>query len=144
MKRNILKVALPIALVWISALQASSQDDLSCSNDLLTGSYGFVLNGTIVGVGSLAIVGVAKFDGAGNWSRHETAVVNGRVLLPESIVGTYQVNADCTGSTADAQGHHSQFCNRQPRQGDTLYRHRCGSGEHYYVEEVVDFPKCKD
>jgi hypothetical protein len=109
MKRNILKVALPIALVWISALQASSQDDLSCSNDLLTGSYGFVLNGTIVGVGPLAIVGVAKFDGAGNWSRHETAVINGRVLLPESIVGTYQVNADCTGSTADAQGHHSQF-----------------------------------
>ena len=110
MKRNIMTTALPVALlICINALPASSQDDGSCSSASLTGNYGFVLNGTIVGVGPLAIVGLAKFDGAGNWLRNETVVVNGHVLPPESIAGTYTVNVDCTGSTADAQGHHSQF-----------------------------------
>lgn len=108
--RRIMSVALPTVLLFcISALQARAEDDVSCSNASLKGSYGFVLNGTIVGVGPLAIVGLAKFDGAGNWSRNETAVVNGHVLPPESIAGTYTVNADCTGSTSDSQGHHSQF-----------------------------------
>jgi hypothetical protein len=97
-----------VLLLFISALQATAEDH-TCSNISLKGSYGFVLNGTIVGFGPLAIVGLASFDGAGNWSRNETAVVNGNVLPPETVVGTYTVNADCTGSTADAQGHHSQF-----------------------------------
>jgi hypothetical protein len=110
MRRNVMSVALSTVLLFcLSALQARAEDDVSCSNASLKGSYGFVLNGTIVGVGPLAIVGLAKFDGAGNWSRNETAVVNGHVLPPESIPGTYTVNADCTGSTLDSQGRHAQF-----------------------------------
>jgi hypothetical protein len=105
-----MSAALPtVLLLCISALHARADDDVSCSSASLKGRYGFVLNGTIVGVGPLGIVGLAKFDGAGNWSRNETAVVNGHVLPPESIDGTYTVNADCTGSTSDSQGHHAQF-----------------------------------
>ena len=73
------------------------------------GNMGFELNGTIIGFGPIAIVGVATFDGAGDWSRNERAVVNGNVLPREVIVGTYTMNDDCTGTTADTLGHTSEF-----------------------------------
>ena len=75
----------------------------------MKGTWGFELNGTIIGFGPIAIVGVATFDGAGNWSRNERAVVNGNVLPREVIVGTYTMNDDCTGTTADTLGHTSEF-----------------------------------
>ena len=81
-----------------------------CSNASLKGSYGLLFNGTILGgpfAGPITIVGIAKFDGAGNWTRTETANVNGQPLPSETIAGTYSVNGDCTGSTADDQGHSS-------------------------------------
>jgi hypothetical protein len=110
MRPRLIAVALLVSL-WtcMISVQADAQDDSACSNASLKGRYGFVLNGTIVGVGPIAIVGVAVYDGAGNWTRNETAVINGHVLPPESVPGTYSVNTDCTGSTLDAIGHHSQF-----------------------------------
>src|ERR1700737_1288662 len=71
------------------------------------GAYGFVLSGTIVGLGPFAIIELATFDGAGNWTRTETANINGHVLPPETITGTYSINEDCTGSTSEIQGHSS-------------------------------------
>ena|SRR5579884_1858493 len=107
--RFITVVLLVVAWACMSSLEAAAQDHSTCSNASLKGNYGFVLNGTIVGVGPIAIVGVAVYDGAGNWTRNETAAVNGNLLPPESVAGTYKVNADCTGSSLDAIGHHSQF-----------------------------------
>lgn len=66
MKQSVMTITLPIALlVLIGALQASAQDDQSCSNASLKGSYGFQITGSIPGV--FAIGGVARvlFDGQG-------------------------------------------------------------------------------
>ena len=81
-----------------------------CSNASVKGSYGFLFNGTILGgpfAGPATIVGIAKFDGAGNWTRTEIANVNGQPLPSETVTATYSINEDCTGSTSDAQGHSS-------------------------------------
>jgi len=80
-----------------------------CTLVTLKGSWGFLLNGTIIGVGPIAIEGVVQFDGAGNFTRDERAVVNGHVLPPEHITGTYTVSGDCTGTTLDSLGHTSEF-----------------------------------
>ena len=108
MKRAIAILSL-VLLACTSARPASAQDDPGCSTASLTGSYGFVLNGTIIGVGPLSIVGTIQYDGSGGLVRKETTVINGHVLPPETILGTYTVNPDCTGSTVDSLGHHSVF-----------------------------------
>lgn len=107
MKPGMASALAVVLLVGVGTRSASALD--SCSNATLTGSYGFVLTGTILGVGPISIVGTSKYDGAGNFVRNEVTVVNGYVLPPETISGTYSVNADCTGTTADTLGLHSQF-----------------------------------
>lgn len=110
MKQRILCVAVPLALtICLGVLPARADDNSGCTNATITGSYGSLLTGTIVGFGPIASVGVATYDGAGHWSRTETTNVNGNTFPPETIAGTYNVNADCTGSTQDEQGHASTF-----------------------------------
>ena len=101
-----LLTALAVALT-LDAVPASAQE--GCTVVTLKGSWGFLVTGTIIGVGPIAVNGVAQFDGAGNFERNETAVVNGHVLPTEHITGTYTVNSDCTGTTADSLGHTSEF-----------------------------------
>ena len=108
MKRAIAILSLAL-LAWACPRIAGAQDGPACSADSLTGSYGFVLNGTIVGVGPISIVGTIEYDGSGGFVRKETTVINGHVLPPETIQGTYTVNANCTGTTVDSLGHHSVF-----------------------------------
>lgn len=79
-----------------------------CSNRTLKGSYGELLNGTILGYGPFTVVGVATFDGDGNWSRVETSNVNGQVF-PETLTGTYTVNPDCSGTALMTNGESSAF-----------------------------------
>lgn len=105
--RGFLLVALAVALTLGAVPRATAED--GCTLLTLKGTWGFVVNGTIIGFGPIAIVGVAHFDGSGNWSRVEKAVVNGNVLPREEITGTYTVNGNCTGTTADIQGHTSEF-----------------------------------
>src|SRR3989441_10425450 len=95
----------------VPAVQAQESNDAehSCTLATLKGPWGVTFNGTIVGFGPIAIVGVATFDGAGNWSRDERAVVNGNVLPREVIVGTYTMNDDCTGTIPDTLAHTSEF-----------------------------------
>ena len=118
MKQSVMTIAVPIALlVLIGALQASAQDDQSCSNASLKGSYGFQITGSIPGV--FAIGGVARvlFDGQGNFTQTDDVqiLVSGQapvVILDRPGGGTYTVNPDCTGSeTLNAGGKvsHSRF-----------------------------------
>src|SRR5215469_4126024 len=110
MKRSILGVAFPLALtICLGVSPASADDNSGCTNATITGSYGTLLTGTIVGFGPIAQVGIATYDGAGHWSRTETTNLNGNTFPPETIAGTYNVNANCTGSTQDEQGHASTF-----------------------------------
>ena len=83
----------------VPAVQESSDAEHGCTLATAKGTWGVTFNGTIVGFGPIAIVGVATFDGAGNWSRDERAVVNGNVLPRELLTGTYTVNGNCTGTT---------------------------------------------
>jgi hypothetical protein len=95
--------------IKIGSSLASADDGSGCTNATITGSYGGLLTGTIIGLGPIGQVDIATFDGAGHWSRTETTNINGNTLPPETIAGTYNVNADCTGSTQDEQGHASTF-----------------------------------
>lgn len=116
--KSVMTVALPIALLVLSGvLQATAQDDQSCSNASLKGSYGFQITGSIPGV--FAIGGVARvlFDGQGNFTQSDDVqiLVSGQapvVILDRLGSGTYTVNPDCTGSeTLNAGGKvsHSRF-----------------------------------
>jgi len=69
-----------------------------CSNSSLRGSYGFQLNGNIIGLGPIGGVGVATYDGAGNFIQTDNVNVNGFGSAPRPGSGTYTVNADCTGT----------------------------------------------
>jgi hypothetical protein len=79
-----------------------------CTLDTLKGSWGSVINGTIVGVGPIAVLGVTKFDGEGHFSMDATADVHGNVSS-QHTTGTYTVNRSCTGTTTDSIGDSSAF-----------------------------------
>lgn len=79
-----------------------------CNTSTLKGSYGHLVNGTILGFGPFTVVGVATFDGDGKWSRVETSNVNGQVF-PETLTGTYTVNPDCSGTAHMTNGETSAF-----------------------------------
>lgn len=74
-----------------------------CSVASLQGSYALYGQGTITGEipgfppppFPTNHVGIANFDGAGNFSGSETASVNG-FAGPATFTGTYNVNPDCT------------------------------------------------
>lgn len=98
-------------LFLLSGTPARAQsEENQCSNRTIRGDYGFSLEGIILSVPgvvlppgvTLPIRGVAMthFDGKGNLTQVDYAVVNGmppdREWTPGT--GTYKVNADCTGS----------------------------------------------
>jgi hypothetical protein len=89
-----------LALVAAPAARANG-----CSASTLSGTYSDQDTGTIVGVGPFAGVNVDTFDGRGRLTIKGVSSVNGSVS-PGTSTGTYQVNADCTGtySVSDAYG----------------------------------------
>ena len=99
-------------LAFGASAEAQSKNDPGnggrCSNRTLKGGYGELLSGTILGYGPFTVVGVATFDGNGNWSRVETSNVNGQVF-PETLTGTYTVNSDCSGTALMTNGESSAF-----------------------------------
>ena len=99
-------------LAFGASAEAQSKNDPGnggrCSNRTLKGGYGELLSGTILGYGPFTVVGVATFDGNGNWSRVETSNVNGHVF-PETLTGTYTVNSDCSGTALMTNGESSAF-----------------------------------
>ena len=82
-----------LVLGLVSQVQARA-----CSNASIQGTYGFSCEGTIVGVGPIAAIGVFTADGHGNGSEVETLSVNGEISRGVFRTDTYTVDADCTGS----------------------------------------------
>ena len=82
-----------LVLGLVSRVQARE-----CSNASIKGTYGLSCEGTFVGVGPLAVIGVFTADGKGNRSEVETISVNGDSTQGVPFTVTYTVNADCTGS----------------------------------------------
>src|SRR5262245_58319201 len=101
MKRVIMSVVFVIACVnllvlgVVSHVQAHGGD---CSNVSIKGDYGFSCEGTLVGVGPLAVIGVFTADGKGTGSEVETISFNGAITTGATFTVSYSVNGDCTGS----------------------------------------------
>jgi hypothetical protein len=87
---------------------ATAQPDRTCTLSTVKGPYGFILNGTLVGLGPLGSVGLVTFDGAGQWSAEGTISINGSVFTA-SFNGTYSVNSDCTGTQVGSDGSTATF-----------------------------------
>ena len=99
MKQAITSVVCVIAFVSLLLLGLVSQVQArECSNASIKGTYGFSCEGTIVGVGPLAAIGVFTADGHGHGSEVETLSVNGEISRGVFRTDTYTVDADCTGS----------------------------------------------
>jgi len=79
-----------------------------CTNATLSGRYAFAFSGwgtpppkvSTEGKSSIpvAAIGVATFDGAGNWTTDFTYSHNGDITSANSVPGTYTVNSNCTGA----------------------------------------------
>ena len=101
MKRILTSVVFVFSFVSLSILGIVPQVQAhggECSNASIKGSYGLSCEGTVVGVGPLAVIGVFTADGHGNGSEIETLSFNGVITTGATFTVTYTVNADCTGS----------------------------------------------
>ena len=86
------------------ARNAQARHNPECSNASLNGAYGFYNAGTVVPDATpRVVVARASFDGKGNWSTTATVNTNGTVTHVLSL-GTYEVNADCTGTIFNIEG----------------------------------------
>jgi hypothetical protein len=69
----------------------------SCSLQGVSGRYGYTTSGSIPTLGAVAAVGHITLEASGNLTGAQTASFNG-AIVPETLSGTYTVNADCTGT----------------------------------------------
>jgi hypothetical protein len=83
----------------------AQSNSLACNNKLLSGNYGFTVQGIkLVGPGPTGTqvgVAMAEFDGDGSFTQIDTVTIGGAVVAdfthtPAS--GTYTVNSNCTGT----------------------------------------------
>lgn len=74
--------------------KANAQATPSCNNATIKGSYGTKFTGTIAAT-TIAVVGIVKFNGTGNFQGTDTISRNGRILN-RTLNGTYNVKQDCT------------------------------------------------
>jgi hypothetical protein len=83
-----------------SGLLPIVQAQSGCSDRSLRGSYGFQINGNIVGLGPIAGTALVTYDGVGNFTQTDNVNINGGGIpvLNRQGSGTYIVNPDCTGT----------------------------------------------
>jgi hypothetical protein len=100
-----------LTLLFLSAVPVVHAQS-GCTYATLNGNYAFTISGWATpppkvlteGKSSIpiAIVGVASFDGAGNWSTSFTYSHNGDISSGIAVPGTYTVNSNCTGTLTGA------------------------------------------
>jgi hypothetical protein len=105
--KRILSVLFVLAVVMTTTSTVYAQ----CSNTTLNANYAFTDSGfaaphpTVRGPEvPIVVVGVLRFDGAGNASLSFTLAINGGISPSLSDTGTYTVNSDCTGSISFTAG----------------------------------------
>jgi hypothetical protein len=97
MKLNLARTTLGFILFASLVAVAPTSQARSCSLQGVAGRYGYTTTGTIPTLGAVAAVGHVTLDSNGNLTGAQTASFNG-AIVPETISGTYTVNADCTGT----------------------------------------------
>jgi hypothetical protein len=99
MKRDITSVVFVIAFVSLLVLGLVSQVQAEhCSTASIKGPYVITCEGTLVGVGPIAVVGTFIADGNGNAHEVETLSFNGVISRGVEFTVKYTVNEDCTGT----------------------------------------------
>ena len=105
-KRTSVGIAtLAMCALWIPGASASARDqhkrEKPCSNQTLSGDYGTLIEGTILGPNlTLRTLTLVHYDGQGRFTGKDFVVVGGNPPAEEWRLssGTYTVNPDCTGS----------------------------------------------
>lgn len=69
-----------------------------CSNSTASGTYGYRMNGTIIGVGPFLVNGFFVHNLDGTSSVRAWVAINGQSFLTTGVNGTFKTNEDCTGS----------------------------------------------
>lgn len=69
-----------------------------CSNRTASGTYGYRMNGSIVGVGPFLVNGIFVHNPDGTSSVRAWVAINGQSMLTTGVRGTFKTNEDCTGS----------------------------------------------
>jgi len=97
MRRNLARTTFGIILFATLVGIAPLAQARSCSLAGAAGRYGYTTSGTIPTLGAVAGVGQVALDTVGNLTGAQTVSFNG-LVVPETLSGTYTVNADCTGT----------------------------------------------
>ena len=99
-RRTRTTILLCIAVLGGIAPQAMA-DDKGCSNTTIQGTFAYTSTGAIAAppeiAGPFVEVGTQTFDGKGGTTGAATLSQNGNILAV-TVVGTYSVNPDCTGT----------------------------------------------
>jgi hypothetical protein len=69
-----------------------------CSNRTASGTYGYRMNGTIVGTGPFLVNGFFVHNPDGTSSVRAWVAINGQSFLTTGVNGTFRTNEDCTGT----------------------------------------------
>lgn len=98
------KVLLTVLLLTLSAAAqnqsaaAQDHDEPACSASSLKGAFGFQISGNNNFFGPFAFSGRFTADGKGNiTSGSGTESIAGDIVSGVPFIGTYTINADCTG-----------------------------------------------
>jgi hypothetical protein len=100
-------IATPVMVICgllVSGASArADSDEEACSNRTLRGEYGFAVEGLILPAPGVAVpirgVHMTHFDGHGNLRQVDWILVNGNPISDATpVTGTYNVNADCSGT----------------------------------------------
>ena len=98
MKLNLARTTVGIILFTALVGAVPAAQARSCSLEGVAAKYGYTTTGTIPTLGAIAGVGHVTLEANGNLTGAQTVSFNG-TIVPETLSGTYTVNADCTGTT---------------------------------------------
>ena len=109
MNTNFLRYRFLAACILLAAAASSAgyaqSTSPNCNNRLITGTFGFTIQGTKLGgsgpIGQQVGVAMTEFDGKGNLTQIDTVTVAGEIVSDwthTAATGTYSVNSDCTGT----------------------------------------------
>jgi hypothetical protein len=100
--RRSLPSLLIMGLIWLLTSVPSARADDEFTNADVRGSYGFSLDGTILGTGPgtgpVAAVGFFEADGKGNLTDGVRTLAVSGAVLHQTFTCTYTVNPNGTGS----------------------------------------------
>jgi hypothetical protein len=107
LKTSVSRISTPMMIVFsllASGASARAQsEDGACSNRTLLGDYGFAVEGLVLPAPGVSVpirgVHMTHFDGKGNLTQVDSILVNGAPASDWTpVVGTYHLNANCTGT----------------------------------------------